>query len=218
MPGGAAVDRGPGGGAMRAIHIISEEHRTSTAVLHGILFVLRHVGYGIAEPDFELLGAMISYLRVFPERHHHPKEDAYLFRLLRVRNPAIAPLLDRLHGEHRMNDAKLREIEERFSAYQRDGDAQLPALYEAVARYAAFHYAHMRVEEDEVLPAAAEYLTAADWSEIDAAFEGRTDPLLGAEEGFEFGTLFRRIVSMAPAPLGFARERSSGARSAAAAR
>jgi len=202
---------------MRAIQIISEEHRTSTAVLHGILFVLRRVSYGIAEPDFELLGAMISYLRVFPERHHHPKEDAYLFRVLRKRHPAIAPLLDKLHGDHRMNSAKLREVEQAFAAYQREGPAHLPALYEGVARYAAFHYAHMRTEEDEVLPAAAEYLTAADWEEIDAAFLDHADPLFGTDEGFEYDALFRRIVSMAPAPLGFAPERSRGPRQRVAA-
>jgi hemerythrin-like domain-containing protein len=202
---------------MRAIHIISEEHRTSTAVLHGILFLLRHVSYGIAEPNFELLGAMISYLRVFPEREHHPKEDAYVFRLLRKRHPAIGPLLDRLQGEHRVNAAKLRAIEAALAEYQREGAARLPALYEAVAGYAAFHYAHMRAEEDEVLPAAAEYLTAADWDEIDAAFLGRADPLLGTDGGFEYDALFRRIVSMAPAPLGAAPEKAPPGRPGAAA-
>ena len=203
---------------MRAIHIISGEHRTSTAVLHGMLFVLRHVGYGISEPNFELLGAMIAYLRVFPERLHHPKEDAYLFRLLRKRHPAIVPLLDRLQGEHRVNAEKLKAIEDIFGRYRREGSAHLPALYEAVATYAAFHYSHMRAEEDEVLPAAAEYLTVDDWDEIDAAFSGHTDPLFGTEEGFEYDALFRRIVSMAPAPLGAGREYSREARQQVAAR
>jgi hemerythrin-like domain-containing protein len=203
---------------MRAIHIISDEHRTSTAVLHGILFLLRHVSYGVSEANFELLDAMISYLQVFPERLHHPKEDAYLFRLLRKRHSAIAPLLDRLQGEHRVNAAKLNAIEDVFGRYRREGSAHLPALYEAVATYAAFHYSHMRAEEDEVLPAAAEYLTADDWDEIDAAFSGHTDPLLGAEQGFEYDALFRRIVSMAPAPLGAGPEHSPAARQQVAAR
>jgi hemerythrin-like domain-containing protein len=203
---------------MRAIHIISDEHRTSTAVLHGILFILRHVNYGISEPNFELLDAMISYLREFPERVHHPKEDAYLFRLVRKRHPAIAPLLDRLQGEHRVNAAKLEAIENIFSRYRSEGSAHLPALYEAVATYAAFHYSHMRAEEDQVLPAAAEYLTIGDWEEIDAAFSGHTDPLFGTEEGFEYGALFRRIVSMAPAPLGGGPEHSREVRQQVAAR
>ena len=193
---------------MKAINIIIGEHRALTAVLHGMLFLLRHDRYGISKPNFDLLGAMMYYIRVFPERLHHPKEDAYLFRLLRQRYPTIAPLLDKLEAEHRTGTAKLCAMEQALARYQQDGGAQLSAFYGAVATYAAFHYVHVRAEEDEVLPAAAEFLTATDWDEIDAAFAGHTDPLLGAQAGFEYEELFRRIVSLAPAPLGSGPEAS----------
>lgn len=193
---------------MQAINIIVGEHRALTAVLHGMLFLLRHDRYSISKPNFDLLGAMMYYIRVFPERLHHPKEDAYLFRLLRQRDCTIAPLLDKLEAEHRTGTAMLCAMEQTLARYQQDGGAQLPALYGAVATYAAFHYAHVRAEEDEVLPAAAEFLTATDWDEIDAAFAGHTNPLLGAEAGFEYEELFRRIVSLAPPPLGSGPEAS----------
>ncbi len=99
-------------------------------------------------------------------------------------------------------------MEQALARYQQDGDAQLPAFYAAVATYAAFHYAHVRAEEDEVLPAAADFLTASDWDEINAAFAGHTNPLLGAEAGAEYEDLFRRIIRLAPAPLGFGPEAS----------
>jgi hemerythrin-like domain-containing protein len=194
---------------VQAIGVIIGEHRALTAVLHGMLSVLRHDRYGLSRPNFDLLGAMMYYIRVFPERLHHPKEDAYLFRLLRQRHSAIAPLLDKLEAEHRTGTARLCAMEEALVRYQQDGDAHLPALYAAVAAYAAFHYAHVRAEEDEVLPAATDFLTAIDWDEIDAAFAGHTDPLLGAEAGFEYQELFRRIVSLAPAPLGCGPEASA---------
>ncbi len=187
---------------MQAIRIIISEHRALTAVLHGMLFLLRHDRYGISKPNFDLLGAMMYYIREFPARLHHPKEDAYLFRLLRQRHPAIAPLVDKLEAEHRSGTAKLGAMEQTLARYQQEGDAQLPAFYAAVAAYAKFHYAHVRAEEDEVLPAAADFLTTTDWDEIDAAFAGHTDPLLDAEAGFEYEELFRRIVRLAPPPLG----------------
>jgi hemerythrin-like domain-containing protein len=193
---------------VRAIGVIVGEHRALTAVLHGMLFLLRHDRYGISKPNFDLLGAMTYYIRAFPARLHHPKEDAYLFRLLRQRHPAIAPLLDKLEAEHRSGTAKLCEMEQALARYQQEGDAHLPAFYAAVAAYAKFHYAHVRAEEDEVLPAAAEFLTTADWDEIDAAFAGHTDPLLDAEAGFEYEELFRRIVRLAPPPLGSGPEAS----------
>jgi hemerythrin-like domain-containing protein len=191
---------------MRAVQIIAGEHRTLTAVLHGMLFLLRHINYGISQPNFELLGAMLAYIGAFPDRFHHPKEDAYLFPLLRLRDPSITPLLDRLQDEHRIGNDKLKELKQALERYHRGGDAELAAFYALVADYAAFLYAHVRAEEDEVLPAATEYLTAADWDEIDAAFAGNTDPLFGADAGFEYDELFRRIVMLAPAPLGAAPE------------
>jgi branched-chain amino acid transport system ATP-binding protein len=199
---------------MRAVRIITDEHRALTAVLHGMLSVLRHVRYGISEPDFELLDAMLYYIRAFPERFHHPKEDAYLFRLLRERHPAISPLLDKLHVEHQVGTVRLQQMEEALARYAKERSTGLAAFYGAVADYAAFQYAHVRAEEDEVLPAAAEHLTAADWTEIDDAFSGHTNPLFGAEAGNEYDELFRRIVALAPAPLGAAPDTSAKGRRA----
>ena len=45
-------------------------------------------------------------------------------------------------------------------------------------------------------------LTAEDWSVIDAAFDANQDPIAGVREQ-DFRTLFSRIVSLAPAPVGF---------------
>ena len=198
-------------GQVRAINIIIDEHRTLAAVLHGMLYLLRHVRYGSSKPDFELLGAMVYYIQTFPERFHHPKEDAYLFRLLRLRHAAATPLLDRLQAEHRAGADKLRTVEQTLARYRHGGAAELAAFSGAVAAYSALHYGHARSEENEVLPMAATILHAADWEEIDAAFAGHTDPLLGAEAGAEYDELFRRIVMLAPAPLGAGPEVSSNA-------
>jgi branched-chain amino acid transport system ATP-binding protein len=60
----------------------------------------------------------------------------------------------------------------------------------------------MRVEEDTLIPLAREHLTADDWKEIEAAFAGHSDPLFGAEAEAEYNNLFRRIVNIAPPPIG----------------
>ena len=46
------------------------------------------------------------------------------------------------------------------------------------------------------------HLTSEDWEVIDAAFLGHTDPMLGAEAVAQYDVLFRRIVDLAPPPLG----------------
>ena len=86
---------------MRAIQIIEDEHRSLAAVLHGLLYLVREIQVRGEPPDFELLGAMLNYIEAFPERFHHPKEDAYLFRKLRERDPSPAALLDQLESAAR---------------------------------------------------------------------------------------------------------------------
>ena len=60
----------------------------------------------------------------------------------------------------------------------------------------------MRAEEEEVLPRARQHLTDADWSEVDEAFAGNSDPMFGATANDEYDSLFRRIAHLAPPPIG----------------
>ncbi|HJQ59200.1 MAG TPA: hypothetical protein VJ890_20000, partial [Vineibacter sp.] len=79
----------------------------------------------------------------------------------------------------------------------------LTAFRDSVASYAAFHWKHMRIEEDVVLRLAEKHFDAADWAEMEAAFAGNRDPLRGiSASGEDFRALFTRIVNLAPAPIG----------------
>lgn len=187
---------------MRAIDIIHDEHRSLAAVLHGLLYLVRDIRLRHTKPDFAVLGAMVYYIDAFPERFHHPKEDDYLFKLVRKRDPNASALLDRLASEHRRGAEMIRALEQSLGRYQQGGNAEFAAFAEAAAAYAAFHWDHMRAEEDRLIPMARTCLTKDDWVEIDAAFAGHTDPLFGAKASAEYDALFRRIVNLAPAPIG----------------
>mgnify|MGYP003907810039 FL=1 len=187
---------------MNAIDIILDEHRSLAAVLHGLLYLTRAIDSGKMAPDFKVFGAMVYYIDAFPERFHHPKEDEYLFKLLRLRDPEAAPLLDRLNAEHHAGEIRIRELEHALRRYEHGGADGFSGFAAAVESYAAFHWQHMRAEEEEVLPLARKYLTPDDWKQIDEAFAGNTDPLLGAKASNEYDALFRRIVHLAPPPIG----------------
>jgi hemerythrin-like domain-containing protein len=154
------------------------------------------------KPDFNLFGAMIYYIDSFPERFHHPKEDKYLYRLLRMRHPEAGPMLDRLETEHRAGAEKIRTLEQALARYQEGGKSEFSNFLAAVESYAVFHWEHMRAEEQEALPLAEKYLSVADWEAIDAAFLDHSDPMLGADARNKFDRLFTRIVNLAPAPIG----------------
>ena len=187
---------------MQAIGILYAEHRSLAAVLHGMLYLVRDIRLRDIAPRFDVLNAMVHYIDAFPERFHHPKEDAYLFRLLALRFPDATPLIDKLQAEHRASAEKIRALNRALERYQQGGAAEFPAFAEAAQAYAAFHWDHMRTEEDKLIPLTRAHLTAADWKLVDAAFTGHSDPLFGAEAEREYENLFRKIVSLAPPPLG----------------
>ena len=74
---------------MKAIQKIREEHRSISAVLHGLKQLARDAQNAGVKPEFAVFRAMIHYIDEFPEQLHHPKEDKYLFPPLaaRVRRP-----------------------------------------------------------------------------------------------------------------------------------
>jgi branched-chain amino acid transport system ATP-binding protein len=192
---------------MRSLQIIHDEHRTLAAVLHGMMYLVREIRLADAAPNFDVLAAMVHYIEAFVDRCHHPKEDQYLFPVLCRRHPDANPVVRRLEGEHRSGGDRIRALRAALSDYRQRGPAAFPAFAAAAAGYVAFNYEHMRVEETQVLPMAKAWLTAEDWEAIDAAFLGNDDPLVGAEASEEYAKLFRRIVEIAPPPLG-ARRRS----------
>ena len=75
----------------QASTIILIEHRSLDALIDGMLYLVWQIRLG-AKPNFEVFDAMIQYIEAFPERFHHPKEDAYLFKRLRERHPDAAPV------------------------------------------------------------------------------------------------------------------------------
>jgi hemerythrin-like domain-containing protein len=192
---------------MRATDIIRDEHRSLAAVLHGLDYLMAEIRAGRSAPDFTLLDAMLRYIDGFPERLHHPKEDLYLFPAVRRRVPEIAGTLDELERQHVEGRERILHLHRALDRFRSEGVASAPQFAETLEDYAVFHWRHMRMEEDEVLPAADAKLTADDWSAIDVAFAANRDPTIGIPASREFRELFRRIVQLAPAPIGVGPEK-----------
>ena len=184
-----------------ALTIIKDEHRALAAVLHGLLHLVGQIRDAGQAPDFALLKSMLDYIVNFPDRLHHPKEDEYVYRVLREREPSTAAMLDELQDEHRRGPDVTRTMVDALEAYHQDANA-FEAFAKAVASYAEFQWAHMRKEEDVILPIAQKALQPADWVAIDAAFRSNADPLVGVDTQREFRELFRRVVNLMPAPMG----------------
>jgi hemerythrin-like domain-containing protein len=146
--------------------------------------------------------AILHYIDQFPEQLHHPKEDEFLFPPLETRAPQMKKVIDALRAEHKQGDRLVRELERALVLFEDSWPEGAGEFLQAVNDYADFHWKHMRKEEQEILPAAERLFNAEDWKAIDEAFDVNQDPIAGIKER-DFHALFSRIVSLAPAPVGF---------------
>ncbi|MEO8600733.1 MAG: ATP-binding cassette domain-containing protein [bacterium] len=185
---------------MESLRIISDEHRNLWRILTTIDLVADEIESG-SKIDSPFFNSVFDYIEQFIDRSHHPKEDDFLFRILRTRSPDAAAILDRLQAEHRNGPENLKHLRDQLKSAA-DGTCDNAAFAAALRIFTQGLKNHIRSEEKDVIPLAREMLTAADWAEIDGAFLDNEDPLFGEKAKAEFRELFHRIVSLAPESIG----------------
>lgn len=185
-----------------AITIILDEHRSLAAVTHGLRYIVREMREKDSEPDGKLLWSMLYYIDTFPQKLHHPKEEAYLFRRLKMRTREADKAILQLEEQHRAGREHVKALEMALGRYQADAPGGREAFMAAAETFADELAVHMALEENVVLPLAKQHLLAEDWAEIAQAFGENGDPRFGAEPDHEFRSLFSRIVNLAPPPIG----------------
>src|SRR3989304_5894184 len=87
-----------------------------------------------------------------------------------------------------------RTLPEHLDAVVADALAPRSLVEAAAATYLAHYRAHLAAEEQEVIPRAAELLTAQDWADVAAAVPAQTDPLFGDDIEARYRKLRRQIA------------------------
>ena len=189
------------------LKIICSEHGTLSAMLRSILLLLSEHRRRGTLPDFNVLRAMLFYVDEFAERRHHTKESELLFPKIRARTDELRDVLDRLDSDHGRSELRVRDLEHELLGFEMmsesvDGEDRRARFESSMRAFADDYLAHIRVEEEHVLPVAERVLTAADWSELDAASMRNRDPLTQREPDDVYRPLFMRILKTLPAPIG----------------
>lgn len=187
----------PRSDAQEALAIIKDEHRSLAAVIHALQRVLAQAKAGGAAPDFALLRGMLFYVERFPERLHHPKEEAFLFRLLRERTGAHDQVLADLEHQHHEGSALFSELRNALQAFEAGEQGADQRFEVKVEQFAQAQWRHLGAEEKLILPAATAHLNEADWREIARAFRDNGDPRFGLRCDEDFDELLVRILNLA---------------------
>ena len=152
-----------------------------------------HDGEG---PVFGLMLDIVSYLREFADRVHHPREDAAFMRLV-IRDPTMRLPINRLLQEHRAIAFAGDEFVARLNEVI-VGNVMMRASVEAAAAlYLTYYRHHLATEERAILPRAASLLTPQDWSLVGSAVASVEDPLFGDALAAQYRELREFMVTRA---------------------
>ena len=187
--------------ARRVIDRIQAEHRLLARIIAAMqAWVVRQREPG-TRGDHDLFESMLRYVAEVPDRVHHPQEDAVLFPPMAAIASAGA-VIDELHAEHASGERMLDAVRAAHAALMGAEPNALNRLTDAVDEFAGFYWAHMRKEEEVLLPLAAAGLTEAQWSRIDASFMVVNDPLFAqAPLSEEYSRLSQFITERLPEPM-----------------
>ena len=183
---------------MQAIQTIQDEHRKLWRVASTINIVADEMDAGSAIPT-PFFNAVFDYIEGFIDHAHHPKEDDFLFRLLRLRTDKAEAILVKLEAGHQHGPATLRALRNSLVLAKQGNCSEFTA---ALRSYTKNLEEHIRVEERDIMPLAREVLLAEDWVIIDKAFADNDDPLFGQQATEQYRELYHRIVALAPESVG----------------
>jgi hemerythrin-like domain-containing protein len=145
-------------------------------------------------PDYALMLDIVDYLRYYPDRFHHAREDVAFERLV-ARDPNLRVRINRLLQEHRVIARAGDELLRMLNDVADEAVVLREDVETAVATYLVYYRHHLATEEREIMPRAATLLTAQDWSAVAAAAPVGRDPLFGDAAEARYQAL-RRLIDL----------------------
>lgn len=177
-----------------AVQLIHQDHVNLDKVLTVLLEIGGDLPEHRSEDAISVLNDCVYYIQVFPERVHHPKEEAVLFPFVRRNRPDLAPVLEKLEAQHEEGRKAIEEMAEGLRNLRSDWARNREAFQEQVRTYVESQREHMSVEEREILKPVKTSLSSVNMSTINRAYGVTTDPLFGENLATGFESLLKRIT------------------------
>jgi hemerythrin-like domain-containing protein len=146
------------------------------------------------QPDYVLMLDIVDYLRHYPDRFHHAREDVAFERLV-AHEPSLRVRINRLLQEHRVISRAGDELLRLLTDVADEAVVLREDVETAMATYLVYYRHHLATEEREIMPRAAALLTAQDWSAVAAAVPAGRDPLFGDAADARYQEL-RRLIDV----------------------
>lgn len=173
------------------ISSIHQDHRNLEKVLSSLLGIVAKIGDHLDRTKpveaVDALYSVLHYIRVYPDRHHHPKEDKFVLAPIRKRAADKLDKVKEIEAQH----AGAGRLTDELAAAVEFFDGNFPNGYADLATrattYVSFQRGHMHMEETVMIPLAEELLTDDERRAAGRAFSEHADPLFqdNIEAGFQ---------------------------------
>ncbi len=179
---------------------LGEEHKRLAKLLNLFEKLLNGFNAG-AEPDYDLMDEMLTYMDSYADVVHHPTEDLVFQRVLEKIGPG-QEAFEILMRQHTVVSALSRRFRDSLEAILNE-EVLLRDEVEIQGReMIAALRDHMRLEDNEAFPLALEILSEEDWAEIAAQAPSADDPLFGAPDPVRFRSLYQWLCAEADGASG----------------
>ncbi len=185
----------------KTISVLRAEHRVLLSIARLLEAEALKTERG-EPPNVDLVSSIVEYLRDYPCKHHHPKEESLLFPALKRRAEGVEAIA-RLEREHADEDRLIHALDASAASLASTGGTEPgKAKFAAAAKsYAQFLEGHVGEEERHVFPLAERVLDDDEWARMDGAFGSHADPLLRGEDE-RFRRLRLHIEALGLPPFG----------------
>ena len=149
------------------------------------------------EIDFRLIKTIITYLKMYSDKYHHPREDFIYDYYL---NNCVADECLNMHllDEHKLIREATIKIDELLTMILLDAVVSKDQFIEKLDNFIELQLRHINYEEQQVLPAIERTLSTADWFEIGLKWQQQEyhDPLFGDNVSTQYSQLAKIIKDM----------------------
>ncbi|MEX1033268.1 MAG: hemerythrin domain-containing protein [Cellvibrionaceae bacterium] len=143
---------------------------------------------------------IFDYIQFYPERYHHPLEDALFERLL-IKQVKNSDQIWAIKSEHKTLEALTRRASQLFTSVANDSVVPVAELVRVTREFLARQIDHIDRENRIVYPLLEKYITLEEWDEITAQVAQRKDPLFRQAVMDEYRNLYDAILQAESALL-----------------
>ncbi len=173
---------------------LREDHRNMSIMLDLLSQQVEHVREG-ERPDYELIHDIMSYMTIYSDAVHHPKEDV-LYSAMKLEKPELAEGLERVGPEHRDIAQTGEALRNDVEAIASGAAVTRERLINDATEYVHTLRRHIAWEEEDLFRRASDLIQDEKDMFIDISNFDQLDPVFGPEREHSFENLLRNIKAL----------------------